>query len=246
MGDKGDKSFHGPADFCTTHWTVVLAANQSESDRQQEALSALCQTYWYPLYVFVRRYGRSHHEAEDLTQEFFARILSKDGLASVRREKGRFRAFLLASMKHFLLNDHDRNRAAKRGGGCVVLSLDNMSAEERYLKEPAHGVTPEKLFEQSWALTVINSVLEGLKLEYTRAGKGPLFDAIHTYLESDAEGIYKEIADRLQLSEGAVKMAVLRLRQGFRERLRGEIANTVADAADVEPELQHLFTSLAH
>ncbi len=243
MAVPGDIRVQGPSDFRTTHWSVVLAANHPESHLRHDALSTLCRTYWYPLYAFVRRHGHPHHEAEDLTQDFFARLLARDGLASVRQEKGRFRAFLLASMKNFLLNDLDRKQAAKRGGGCKMISFDDPSAEERYRLEPVNNTTPENLYNQSWALTILYSVLARLQRDYADAGKSLLYGEIHSYLESDAK-TYQEIADRLKMTEGAVKMAVLRLREKYRAQLRAEIAQTVADESEVEPELRQLFASL--
>ena len=233
-----------PSDFRTTHWSVVLAAGDSTSPRSVEALGKLCRTYQYPLYAFVRRRGYGERDAEDLTQEFFARLLAKKGLASVRQESGRFRSFLLASLKNFLANDWDRNHAAKRGGDFTIISWEDQAGEERYLREPAHDATPEKLFEQSWALTVIESVLAQLRKEYTAAGKGHVFEAIHSYLEEDGAQTYAEMAAMLNMTEGAVKMAVSRLRESFRHQLRSNIAQTVADPSEIDAELQHLFSCL--
>lgn len=244
MSAPGDNSAHAPSDFRTTHWSVVLDAAHPDTSHRQTALTALCQTYWYPLYAFVRRQGRNPHEAEDLTQDFFARLIEKNGLASVRPENGRFRSFLLASLKNFLANDWDRNRTAKRGGPHAIVSWEDQSAEERYLREPSHDATPEKLFEQSWALTVIESVLAQLRKEYTDAGKDQLFEAIHSYLEEDGAQTYAEMAATLNMTEGAVKMAVLRLRENFRRRLRSAIAQTVGNAGEIDEELRHLFTCL--
>ena len=208
-------------------------------------MSTLCQTYWYPLYSFVRRQGRNPHEAEDLTQDFFARLIEKNGLASVRPENGRFRSFLLASLKNFLANDWDRNHTAKRGGQYAIVSWEDQSAEDRYQREPSHDATPEKVFEQSWALTVIDTVLHQLRSEYSEASKAPIFEAMHSYLEGDGANSYAEIAEKLNMTEGAVKMAVLRLRENFRNRLRSEIAQTVANAGEIDEELRHLFACLA-
>ena len=245
MNAPRDNAVHAPSDFRTTHWSVVLAAAHTDSPQRQSALTALCQSYWYPLYAFARRQGRNPHDAEDLTQEFFARLLAKNGLASVRQESGRFRSFLLASVKNFLANDWDRDHAIKRGGDRAILSWDDLPGEERYLREPAHDSTPEKLFEQSWALSVIESVLEQLRKEYNGAGNGHVFEAIHSYLEEDGAETYAEMAATLNMTEGAVKMAVLRLRENFRHRLRTEIAQTVANAGEIEEELRHLFTCLS-
>jgi len=231
-------------EFRTTHWSVVLAAAQNDSTARQSALTILCQKYWYPLYAFVRRKGRNSQDAEDLTQEFFARLLAKDVLAAVRPELGRFRSFLLASMENFLANDWDRNHTIKRGRDYKIISWDEPSAENRYLIEPHHDATPEKLYEQSWALTVLQMVLEQLRKEYADAGKGPLFEAIGIYLENDGETTYAEIGAQLNMTESAVKMAVHRLRENFRYRLRSEIAQTVAQPREIEDELQYLFACL--
>src|SRR5712691_13320605 len=175
----------GPRDFRTTHWSVVLAAKRLDSPERMTALTSLCQAYWYPLYAFVRRQGRDRHQAEDLTQDFFVRLLEKNTLASVQPEHGRFRSFLLASLKNFLANDWDRAHTAKRGGGYSIISWHDQSGEDRYLREPSHDSTPEKLFEQSWALALIQIVLEQLQKEYADAGKAQLMEAIHACLSED-------------------------------------------------------------
>ena len=244
MSAPGDNSAHAPSDFRTTHWSVVLDAAHPDTSHRQTALTALCQTYWYPLYAFVRRQGRNPHEAEDLTQDFFARLIEKNGLASVRPENGRFRSFLLASLKNFLANDWDRNRAAKRGGKCTIISWDDQSGEQRYLREPVDHVTPEKLFDRSWALSLLESAMAELRKEYAAFGKASLFDAIHTYLEPGGSQTYAEMALQLKMTEGAVKMAVLRLREKFQHRLRSVVAQTVAHPSEVDAELQYLFACL--
>ena len=245
MTDPRDNPAHVPSDFRSTHWSVVIDAAHADSSHRQVALSTLCQTYWYPLYSFVRRQGRNPHEAEDLTQDFFARLIEKNGLASVRPENGRFRSFLLASLKNLLANDWDRNHTAKRGRQYAIVSWEDQSAEDRYQREPSHDATPEKVFEQSWALTVIDTVLHQLRSEYSEASKAPIFEAMHSYLEGDGANSYAEIAEKLNMTEGAVKMAVLRLRENFRNRLRSEIAQTVANAGEIDEELRHLFACLA-
>ncbi len=244
MTAPGDNAAHAPSDFRTTHWSVVLAASHTDTTQRHSALTALCQCYWYPLYAFARRQGRNPQEAEDLTQEFFARLLVKNGLASVRPENGRFRSFLLASLKNFLANDWDRNHTVKRGGDFAIISWEDQAGENRYMREPRHEATPEKLFEQSWALTVIESVLEQLRKEYVDAGKGGVFEAIQSYLEEEGAETYAEMAAKLNMTEGAVKMAVLRLRENFRHRLRSEIAQTVANSGEIDEELRHLFACL--
>lgn len=231
-------------DFRTTHWSLVLEAARADAPERESALAILCQDYWYPLYAFVRRQGRNPQEAEDLTQEFLARLVARNGLASVRPEHGRFRSFLLAALKNFLANDWDRQRAVKRGGRHRIVSWDGESAESRYLAEPCHEATPERIYERSWALSVIQTVLERLRQEYADSGKGGVFDSIQSCLEEESEETYAQIAARLNLSEGAVKMAVFRLRKNFRQRLRAEIARTVADPGAIDEELRHLFTCL--
>jgi RNA polymerase sigma-70 factor (ECF subfamily) len=243
--EKSDARSTSNSEFCTTHWSVVLAASQTESPQRQSALTSLCQSYWYPLYAFARRQGRNPQEAEDLTQGFFARLLARNGLASVRPEHGRFRSFLLASLKNYLANDWDRNHSVKRGGRHAVISWEEQSAEQRYLVEPRHEASPERLFEQSWALTVIEGVLEQLRKEYADTGRDRLFEAIRSYLSEDGGAeTYAAMAAKLNMTEGAVKMVVLRLRENFRHRLRAEIALTVADPGEVDDELRHLFTCL--
>jgi RNA polymerase sigma-70 factor (ECF subfamily) len=245
MAAPGNSSHEAPNDFRTTHWSVVLAAAKHESPQRQSALATLCRSYWYPLYAFVRRQGRNPQEAEDLTQEFFARLLGRNSLASVRPENGRFRSFLLASLKNFLANDWNRSHAIKRGGEYEMVSWDNQSGEDRCLREPSHDASPEKLFDRNWALTVIESVLGRLQKEYVEAGKGRLFDLIQSHLsEEDGGDTYAAMALKLKLTEGAVKMAVARLRQNFRHRLRLEIAQTVGDAGEIDEELRHLFACL--
>lgn len=231
--------------FATTHWSVVLAARDPAAPQAAQALEDLCGIYWYPLYAFVRRRGFSADEAQDLTQEFFLRLLEKDYLRVVDRSKGRFRSFLRAAMEHFLSNELDRARAQKRGGDRRRLSLDFRDAEGKYQIEPADGQTPEALFERRWALTLLDAVLQRLQDEHTAAGKGELFACLKDYLVDSPEAApYAEVATEVRLSEAAVKMAVHRLRKRYRQLLHEEIAQTVADPAEVEEEIQHLFRAL--
>src|SRR5260221_2095093 len=242
--NRGAASGKGTS-FRTTHWSVVMAAKRSDSPERMAALTALCQAYWYPLYVFVRRQGRDRHQAEALTQVSFARLLEKNTLASVQPAQGRFRSFLLASLKNFLANDWDRSQTVKRGGQYSIISWDDQSGEDRYLLEPSHDATPEKLFERTWALTLIQSVLAQMKKEYADAGKSELFESIQaSSSEDEGAGTYAEIAVRLNMTEGAVKMSVLRMRRRFGALLRAEIAQTVTDERQVEAELRHLFACL--
>ena len=232
--------------FATTHWTVVVNARAADTRVARAALEQLCQTYWYPLYAFVRRQGCSPHDAQDFTQEFFARLLEKNSLDEVDRAKGRFRSFLLTAMKHFLANEWDRARAQKRGGGHAHVPIDAQFAETRYGLEPGHDQTPEKLFERRWVLTLLDNVLTRLRDEQVAAGKAEQFDELKVALTADRDSLpYAELGERLSMREGAVKVAVHRLRQRYREVLRSEIGHTVANAADVEEEIRHLFAVLA-
>ncbi len=231
--------------FATTHWSVVVAAGHGSSPQAQEALATLCRVYWYPLYVFIRRQGMSAEDAQDLTQEFFARLLEKDFLAMVDRQKGRFRSFLLAACKHFLSNERDRARAKKRGGGRELISIDADQAESRYRLEPAHDLTPEKLFERRWALTLLDQVLTLLKNEFSLAGKAEVFDHLKVFLTGDkSQTSYHLVAAELGMTEGAVKVAAHRLRKRYRELLREEIAKTTSEPNAIEDEIGDLFTAL--
>ncbi|MBI5386855.1 MAG: RNA polymerase sigma factor [Verrucomicrobia bacterium] len=231
--------------FVTTHWTVVLAAARSDSTRAQVSLAKLCQTYWYPLYAFVRRRGCSPPDAEDLTQEFFARLLEKQALAGISREKGRFRSFLLTALKHFLVDEWKKARREKRGGGQVI-SLDAQEAESRYALEPVDARTPETIFEQNWALALLDTVFDALRREHEAAGKAGLFAELKFCLTGRRSAVpYTELAARLKMPENTVKTLVHRLRQRYRELLRQEVANTVAHPNEVEEEMRALFRALA-
>lgn len=230
-------------EFHTTRWSVVLAAG-GDASRAQPALTTLCRAYWYPLYAFVRRQGVAPHDAQDLTQEFFARLLEKEWLASVQRERGRFRSWLLAAMKHFLANEWDKSRAKKRGGGIAFVSIDEMSAESRYAHEPADTTTAETLYDRRWALTLLDRVLARLREEFVAAGKLAHFEALKGALTGDRTP-YSEIATALGTTEGAVKVAVHRLRERYRDIIRAEIAETVSTPAEVEDEMRHLLAALS-
>jgi RNA polymerase sigma-70 factor (ECF subfamily) len=204
----------------------------------------LCRAYWFPLYAFVRRLGRPADEAQDLTQEFFARLLEKGALRGADPNRGHFRSYLLGAFKHFLANQREHDRAVKRGGG-TVLSLDFEAGEDRYRCEPAHELTPERLYEQRWALTVIDQALTQLRDEMTRAGKADLFDALKVFLSGeDQPGSYRDLAEQRGMSEGAVKVAVHRLRRRFRDVLLAEIAQTVSRPEDADDELRRLFAAV--
>lgn len=234
-----------PRQFATTRWSVVLAAGESGSAGSREALAKLCETYWYPLYAFARRWGHTADEAQDLTQEFFTRLLEKHYLGDVRPERGRFRSFLLASLKHFLLNERDRVLAQKRGGGHAPIPLEIDTAEGRYRLEPPDTATPERIYERRWALTLLDRVLARLRDEYEGSNRGRLFEALKGFLTGQsATPKYAEVGTALDMTEGAVKVAVHRLRRRFGELLRDEIADTVADPADIEDEIRYLFKVL--
>lgn len=233
------------AEFASTRWSIVLSAGRSDTPRAQSALAKLCQTYWYPLYAYVRRRGKSREDAQDLTQEFFARLLEKHWVAAADPEKGRFRSFLLTALKRFLCDEWDKARAQKRGGGVPMLSLQFDTAETRLCREPADEVTPEQSFERRWVLTLLEGVLKQLEAEYGREGNGELFAQLNPCLVGDRQSLpYAELARKLGVSESAVKSAVYRLRQRYRKILREEIAQTVAEAGDVDEELRHLFVVL--
>ena len=231
--------------FALTRWSVVLTAGDSHSPGVQEALEKLCTAYWQPIYAFVRRQGHSPPDAQDLTQQFFARLLKNNVFGEADRSKGKFRSFLLAALKHFLANEWDKARAQKRGGGEVHLSIDGAFAETSYHIEPVENVTPETLFDRRWALTLLDGVLTRLRAEYDRDGKGPQFEALKCTLTGDRRSVpYADIAHQLQTTEGAVKVAVHRLRQRYRAVLRDEIAQTVGSREEVEEEIRALFLAL--
>ncbi len=245
--DDRDKTRQGPrAIFATTHWSVVVEAGQEESPHAAEALAELCRSYWYPLYAYVRRQGHPAHEAQDLTQEFFARLLKKNHFRTLDRERGKFRSWLLASLEHFLAKEWRDSRRLKRGGGETPISLDDQEAEERYRLEPSSGHTPQHLYERRWALTLLETVLGKLGEEYREAGKEDLFSHLQPLLSGDKAGrSYVDIGTSLQMSEGAVKVAVHRLRRRYGELLRAQIANTVDGPEAVDDELRYLMTVLS-
>ena len=236
---------HRPT-FVTTHWSVVLAAARSDTTRAHAALEKLCRAYWLPIYAFVRRQGRGPHDAQDLTQAFFTRLLEKNFLADADRARGRFRSFLLAALKHFLANEWDKAGAKKRGDGRTTIPLDAAGAEAACGFEAADNTTPDKIFERRWALALLEQVLRRLREEYTREGKVTLFEQLKPTLTEVSRTVrYAEIAAQLGASEGAVKTAVHRLRRRYREILRAEIAETVADPGEIEDEIRNLFAALS-
>jgi RNA polymerase sigma factor (sigma-70 family) len=231
--------------FATTRWTLVLAAGRATPVQARQALEQLCQTYWYPLYAYIRRRGYAAPDAEDLTQAFLTRLLENHAVAAARSDRGKFRSFLLASLNHFLSDEWDKARAQKRGGQ-KVLSLNALSAESRYAAQPRDQLTPEKLFERQWALRLLDQVLRRLQDEFGAAGKAKLFEHLRDCLTGKRTTLpYAQLGARLGLTEGALKVAVHRLRQRYRELLHEEIAETVASSEDVEDELRALRQALA-
>jgi RNA polymerase sigma factor (sigma-70 family) len=232
--------------FRTTHWSVVLLAGQEHSPQSAAALEKLCADYWYPLYSFVRRQGHPPDEAADLTQEFFCRLLASNGLASVDRRKGKFRSFLLASMKHLLANEWNRSQRQKRGGGSIHFSLDAASAEDRYQLDPADEASPEKIFERRWAETLIDTVTRRLQAEFAEEGMAKRFEELKVFLLADEEpASYGEVARRLEMTEGAVRTAIYRIRQRYGQLFRDEIAHTVTGLEEIEEEIRHFVKILS-
>ena len=232
--------------FVSTSWSEVLTAGRTDTTRAQTALEHLCQTYWYPLYAYVRRRDHLPEDAKDLTQAFFARLLERNWVADADRERGRFRTFLLTAMSRFLADEWDRMRAQKRGGHAVHVPVQLDTAETRYGHEPADNSTPEQCYERRWALTLLDTVLGRLRAEFEAEGKGDMFVTLSPCLVGGRENQpYAQLAAQLQMNEGAVKVAVHRLRKRYRQLLRDEISQTMAAPEDVEDELRHLFAILA-
>jgi RNA polymerase sigma-70 factor (ECF subfamily) len=232
--------------FATTHWTIVLAAGRGDSRDADVALEELCRTYWYPLYAYVRRQGHSREDAEDLTQGFFARLLEKNYLEGVTSDKGKFRAFLLVAVKRFLANEWDYASRQKRGGGVTPLSLDWQDADTRYQINPADHLSPDKLYDRAWAVIMLERVITRLRDENGAEGKASLYEQLKPFLMMGKSEIpYAQAAAALKLTEGAVRVAVHRLRRRYRELLREEVAQTLADPAQADEEMQALFSALA-
>ena len=226
--------------------TLVLAAGRPQAPHADVALEELCRTYWYPLYVYVRRQTTTREDAEDLTQAFFARFLEKNYLVGLSSDKGKFRAFLLAALKHFLANEWDRANRLKRGGGVANLSLDWQDADTRYQINPADNLSPDKLYDRAWAVTLLGRVISHLREESEAEGKTELFEQLKPFLMADKSAIpYGQAAEALKLSEGAVRVAVHRLRRRYRELLRAEIAQTLADPAQADEEMKALMSAFA-
>ena len=233
--------------FAGTRWSVVVLARGGDSPEAGKALEELCQVYWYPLYAFVRRSGHGHHEAEDLTQGFFLHFISRDSLAHVEPAKGKFRSFLLASLKHYLVNERERAGARKRGGGQVLVSIDMEGADGRYACEPADKKTPETVYERRWAMIVLESAMNELRQEYDKKGRADFFSALHDQIaDGDVmNGSYTELAVQLRTTEGNLKVVVHRLRRRFGALIRAKIAQTVESDADVDDEIRYLMSCLS-
>ena len=234
------------AGFRTTHWTLVLEAGQSDGDAARDALASLCSRYWYPLYAFVRRQRRTPHEAEDLTQGFFAHLLEKESLRRVRPEAGKFRSFLLACLKNYMFNEHERLQAQRRGGGQALLTLDGGEFETRYTLEPADKLTPEAAYDRRWAWMAIEEALAALKREYATPEKQELFEHLQAFLPGGRGSESRaELAARRGVSVGAIDVAIHRLRQRFRALLREAVAATVASPEEVDDEIRYLIAAAA-
>jgi RNA polymerase sigma-70 factor (ECF subfamily) len=234
------------AGFRTTHWSVVQRSGEAETSARREAPETLCVTYWYPLYAYVRRKGYDEHEAEDLTQEFFARLLARNDFAGLDPSRGRFRAFLLASVNHFLAKEWRKAATLKRGAGQPTLSLDTALAEQRYGTQAAVEATPERVFDRRWAETILEQAGIRLRAEFTGEGREAVFRELNVYLSTPpGAGDYATVAVRLNMTEAAVAKAVERLRRRYRELVRGEIAQTVNTAAELEDEMRYLLEVLA-
>ena len=244
--NDGDEIPDAGGVFATTHWSVVLAAKNGGSTRADDAMEKLCRAYWPPLYAFIRREGHGATEAQDLTQEFFARLLAKDYLRHLRHQEGKFRSFLLTFVKHFLSDERDKAGAQKRGGGKTFVSLDETSAEERYLGASSHGLSPEQIYERRWAQTVMERALNRLREEYVAGGKAALFEQLKDMQPGEhGESSYAEIGARLGLAKGTIASAVYRLRKRHREILREEIAQTVARPEEIDEEIRNLLAVLS-
>jgi RNA polymerase sigma-70 factor (ECF subfamily) len=239
-------SHENPRVFPVTQWTLVVAAGATPSPESAAALERLCATYWYPLYAYVRRCGHLPCDAEDLTREFFAGLLEHRWIARADRDLGRFRSFLLTAMKRFMAKEWAKAKTLKRGGGVRLVPLRFDTAETRYCREPADTSTPEQVYEKQWALLLLEAVMKRLREDYVRDGKGVLFDTLQPCLVGSREAQpYTVLAAQLGMAEGAVRTAVCRLRERYREHTKHEIGQTVASPAEIDGELRHLFRVLA-
>jgi len=233
-----------PRCFLTTHWSVIVSAKGGAPNESEKALEALCQAYWWPLYAYVRRRGYAHHDAQDLTQELFSRLLSKDFLNGIDRSKGRFRSFLLAAMEHLIAKEWRRANAQKRGGGRALASIDGAANETQYLQLPANQATPAQLYDQQWVITLQQLALERLKDEYAARGRQAQYEATFHLLTGDrGSQTYADLAPRLEMTEAALKMAVMRMRARWLELLKEEVAKTVNAPEEVEDELRAILAA---
>ncbi len=245
-GASGAESGSADAWFKTTHWSTVLHAADSNDPTAEASLSRLCQTYWYPLYYYIRRLGHSPEDAQDLTQEFLARLVHKQYLKGVKQEKAKFRSFLLVALKGFLANEWDRANRLKRGGGQKLVSFDTQDTENRFLTEPVEEMSPEKAFERRWALALLSQVLGRLETEFCASSKAPLFEELKGLLSGEqTASSYAELGQRFGMSESNIKVIVHRLRRRYRELLREEVEATVDTPEEANEEIRHLFATLA-
>ena len=245
MSNDPFRSPQDRAQFATTRWSIVVKAGRDSSADAQEALESLCQTYWYPLYAYVRRKGKTADDAADLTQAFFTQLLEKNSLQSADQEVGRFRTFLLTLFQRFMANEYHRERAQKRGGDRRKLSLDFESAEDRYRFEPVENWTPEKIYQRRWALTLLQQVMELLADEHRKQDKEELFQHCQAFMTGSAEGqTYADPAQALGMTESAVRVAVYRMRQRYQELLKQQVAQTMEEGLDVDEELAELRQAL--
>jgi RNA polymerase sigma-70 factor (ECF subfamily) len=245
MAEDAEPPRAAPRRFATTRWSQVIAAGRAQTTASRDALAGLCEAYWYPLYAYVRRWGHDPDEAQDLTQEFFARLLEKHYLRDADPSRGRFRSFLLASLKHFLSNERDKATAVKRGGRAHIVALEVETAEGMYQLEPPDADTPEKVFERRWALMLLERTLARLREEFNAGGRRELFARLEGYLTGERETVpYAQLAGQLGMTEGAIKVAVHRLRKRFGALLREEIGDTVRDPGDIDGEIRELFRIL--
>lgn len=235
----------GPVDFPTTRWTLVAAAGDRGQPDSRQALASLCEAYWYPLYAYARRRGDSSEEAQDHTQGFFTRFIERDYFDRAHSDRGRFRSFLLASFKFYLCDEAGRAGAQKRGGGLAPLPFEISKGEEMYARESVHNETPERIYERRWARTLLDRVVERLRDEFVRHGRLEYFNKLKACLQGDFDVPYAELASQLETTESALKVGIHRLRKRYRDLIREEIADIVADPADIDAELRHLIAALA-
>jgi RNA polymerase sigma-70 factor (ECF subfamily) len=247
MADSDSSRPEADAGFRATHWSLVLAAHQTDSPQAQEALEQLCRNYWHPVYAFIRRRGHDIEAAKDLTQEFFARLLAKQYLKVADRERGRFRTFLLACVEHFLSNERKKESAIKRGGGLTFLSLDDNESEQSWQYDPAEDLSPDKLLDRRWGLAVLDLTLKQLKEEYALSDRQALFDALQVHLSGAREApcSFAELGESLGMTESAARQAASRMRGRFGELLRRTVAQTVAGPQELEAEMAHLRSVLS-